>query len=385
VKAVGKAIVKGAKAVGRGLKKLGKKIVGSKAFKALAKTKVGKAIAKGWNKVRAKVKGWKEKIKEKYRKWKERRAERRKKAVQKRFDKGVQAVRRLIDSTKTEAGMRSFVFRARLAWIRLRYRFSALDLGSGVIHARMNPIEEIPNTAWLIELDKIEPAYPPGETALTVRRDFAQSRSGNRRLFAFKPKNEDTRRYLFRSTGENKGFWNGIRVNEDVKEAEEAARQRLESEKTNYVALVPPTKDPSAPGFDVAGIGQTKVGPGGIAGDRLTIGEAKTSSAKTGRWFSARDTTAITGNPLEKGIGKLLTQTDQSLRARVRTALVNGNVDFVVYLAKGAKFSELQRITLKVTIKRDLIEYLSGVRFKGLSRTQIARAVRNVTVTVQRI
>ena len=62
------------------------------------------------------------------------------------------------------------------------------------------------------------------------------------------------------------------------------------------------------------------------------------------------------------------------------TAIKNGDVDFVLDFAGMAKLSTGQKLVLKIAIRRDLISYLSNPEL-GLSRKQVAAAVRNVTIT----
>jgi hypothetical protein len=274
--------------------------------------------------------------------------------------------------------MPSWLFRTRLNLIKGFYRFSVLERGDGSIRAEINPKGTIRDDSKTIDIEKLQPnKYPPSESEQSVKLAFRPSRSGNARLFALKPRDTETRRYVLHATGLNKGFWTGIRVNEDVAKAEAAAREHLESEKDNYVRLVALDKDISAPGLDVAGIGSDKKKQSAL--DILSLGETKSSNAKGGRYFSAGEFTAVVGKPLTTNLDTLRrVARREGAIDRVDAALTSGAVEFRVYLVNGAKLSTAARLALQLQIRSDLVVYLE-TRLR-LSPSEAKNVVQHVHV-----
>jgi len=294
--------------------------------------------------------------------------------LERRWRAGMAAVEALVNSHRDEAGISTLRFRAELLWLRARYRFSSLTLehvGDGfLVVARMNPSDRRRVGGHLIDINRIP--FPPGESASTSRKDWGVSNRGNTRLFLIKPRDSETRAFVFVARGTNRGNWQAIPGAGSGGEAERLARQHLEATKEQYIALVPADRHPAAPGFDAAGVGRDPGSPD----DRLYLGEAKESTA--GRYFTARGTSAFHGSPFRTNIRRLLSGSQPGIdAASVRTALEAGRVTYQVFLRGNASYSERQRRRLENLVKTALRAYL---RSRGLSRDQIAAAIQNVHV-----
>lgn len=300
------------------------------------------------------------------------RERRRRERLERRWRMGMAAVQRLINRDRDEAGISPRRFRAELLWIRVRHRFSRLQLdhaGDGyVVVARMNPGDRRRVGGYLIDRNRI--SYPTGENASTGEKDWGISRRGNQRLFFIKPRGSGVRAYVFFARGTNRGNWQAILGSGAGGEAERLARQHLETTKEQYVALIPADRHPAAPGFDVGGVGREP----GEPEERLFLGEAKESSA--GRRFTARGVTAFHGSPFRSNI-RGLAEGEGPEVTRVRTALEAGRITYQVYLRGNAQYSERQRRRLETLVKISLRAYLRTLR---LSREQIGAAIRNVRV-----
>ncbi|MFN0245411.1 MAG: DUF4157 domain-containing protein [Kofleriaceae bacterium] len=303
------------------------------------------------------------------------RAERRRQRVERRWRAGMAAVTRLVDGHRTEGGISTRWMRARLMWLRIRYRFSVLELqrsGQGfVVRAAMNPSDNKTVHGHVIDLDLVN--YPNSHTASTVRLRWEFSRSGREHVYA-RRLTDNQRIFYLRSTAPNRGYWLAVPPPQSGGTAERLAREKLERDKDNYLALVPANRDPSAPGFDVASAGNER----GSTEDRLTAGDAKESVAR--RYFGRADASSFQGSALSTNLGSTISRAGEqgpAAHARVVGLIEQGRIDFQIYLHGTAQFTERQRRLLERAIKTSLRVYLRG---RNLSREEINAAIARVRV-----
>ena len=139
-KAVAKGVKRAAKALGRGLKKVGKAIKKSKLFKALAKTKVGKAIIRGYRKAQALYGKAKRRVKKFF-------ADRKKKKgdPQKRLDRAVKEIRPAVQSL-LHRGVSTVRLWLTLGYYQAKHGLRSLKIHGegrrGTIVAKINPEEK---------------------------------------------------------------------------------------------------------------------------------------------------------------------------------------------------------------------------------------------------
>jgi hypothetical protein len=129
-KAVGRAIKRGAKAVGRAIKK-------GAAWVAKRSGKLGKAIKRGYQKLKKKVDEWKKKYKD----WREKRKKKKEDDKQKRLDKAVSELTPKLQAL-VEKGVGKLRLKAQLAFWRVRYRLTSLEVVGGksaTVRAKVNP------------------------------------------------------------------------------------------------------------------------------------------------------------------------------------------------------------------------------------------------------
>ena len=292
-----------------------------------------------------------------------------------RFDKGMAAVDKLVAKEKKKASAGGLA--AGLAGIKAKFGFTQLALvvtaGKAVIDAALNPAKKIPvdDTEFVTAADGVTvivPAKPPAVTA-----KLALSNDGNTRLFGFDAKNFKIMVYVVRTKA-----WQTVPSDERVRAMEAQARQWLQTQNPAFVSLVNEEKDPSARGFDVAGL---QPGQGG-APERLVVGEAKGSFQGAPIWFQAPKFTAIQGKPLAANL-EAATQQDAALAQRVESAIASGNITIIIFLNKDARISKKSWGKLERKVRKDLKAYILQT-FPG-SEPDIAKIMKNVVITSQRI
>ena len=136
---VRRAVVAAARWVGRQARRLGRWIANSPVGRALARgarwiasTRVGRFIAAQYRRARAAI----ARLRERYRAWRERRNS--PQAKKARLDRAVAAIRPQAHAMLTR-GVGPVMFRARLAFWRLRYGLTSLSLRGGQLMAVINP------------------------------------------------------------------------------------------------------------------------------------------------------------------------------------------------------------------------------------------------------
>jgi hypothetical protein len=292
-----------------------------------------------------------------------------------RWEKGVAAVKALAAREKKKASTKGLA--SGLQKLKDKFQFTELRLivrgGKAVIDAAMSPGTEIPvdDTEFVTAEDGVTIIIPKKDPAVTV--GLAPSNDGNNRLFGFDAKGIKIMVYVV-----SKKAWQAVPSDERVREMEQKAREWLAAHKDEFASLVNASKHPSAPGFDIAGLGKE---PGGTQ-ERLFIGEAKGSFQGSPMWFQAAKFTAIQGTPLTKNVAGSGTANPTAV-SRINTALASGNVTIVIFLNKDAYVSDKAWATLERNVRRDLKAYIL-TNFPDRA-DDIKKIMKNVQVTHQRI
>ncbi|SEK59930.1 protein of unknown function [Blastococcus sp. DSM 46786] len=309
---------------------------------------------------------------------------RRREQVQRRFDTGIAAVRRGLARNQADEYVPVARHRLWLTALRLRYRFTTLELrpqagGRWVIDARMNPRALVDDSTKIVDPDRISPLWPVGIRDPKDRGFRPSRRSGNIRLRAWELARPDAVTWMWLLRGG--GSWRPENVNQVGREGEEAARRELERNKEDFIRGVEP-RAANAPGFDVGGLGRLP----GSSEDRLFIGEAKATRAGGRTAFGAEKFTAVTTN-----LGESLDEMRSTLRGqggiagtravrRMNSALRDGRVTFTIFLVNEARLWAPQRALIARRIRRHLTRYLTTTL--RMSPAGARRAVRSVTIEV---
>ena len=297
--------------------------------------------------------------------------------------------------------MPSFVHRAQLAYLKLRYRFSKLDLSAQgdkwVINASMNPAGTVDDSLTITDPNKITPGTPPGAQP-PVSKGFRASRRGNTRLFATDQAGTEWVWKKKTPTSATQGHWQKTNDDSKIKEAEQEAQKWLESHKKDFVSLVRADKAASEHGADVGGLGQESGQPGK---ERLYIGEVKLGAGAGPTYFGfkpgdpeANKFTAITTN-LESTLGGMRREAlergaaedkGQEYVERVDAALKSGSVTINIFLKGQARIGETGRsggwstfTKVRAYVFRELRRILSAAPY-NLSRSQLNKVIKNVKV-----
>jgi hypothetical protein len=159
----GAAIKRGLAKLGAGLKKgaggVGRRLAGL--GRALARTRIGKAFARGVRAVRAAF----QRAKDRFKAWRERRRQRRQQNAADRLRRAVEAIRPEVQNL-LRGGVGRTWLRARLQFWRLRYRLSALALeNNSRIVARVNPGADVEKVAPIALGTALEPILAQVEEA----------------------------------------------------------------------------------------------------------------------------------------------------------------------------------------------------------------------------
>jgi hypothetical protein len=265
---------------------------------------------------------------------------------------------------------------AGLQAVKAKFGFTELRLvvqgAKAFIEAAMSPGQKIPvdDTEFVTDAEgKITIAKPAAAHTIGL----AVSNDGNTRLFAFDAKGIKLMVYVVSKTA-----WQAVPSDARVKEMEADARTWLAANKTDFVSLVNAEKDPSARGFDIAGLGKEP----DSTQERLFVGEAKGSFQGKPLWFQAPKFTAIQGQPLQKNVAAIRRE-NASQVSRINTAIATGNVTIIVFLNKDAFVSDRAWGKLERKVRKDLKAFILS-KFPD-SADDIKKIMSNVIVTPQRI
>jgi hypothetical protein len=292
-----------------------------------------------------------------------------------RWEKGMAAVEALAAKEKKKASTGGLA--AGLVGIKGKFGFTQLRLivsgGKAVIDAALNPAKKLPvdDTEFVTAEDGVTITIAVKPPAVTVA--LGVSNDGNTRLFGF-----DAKKFKIMVYVVSKKAWQAVPSDARVKEMEAQARQWLQSQNSGFVSLVNAEKDPSARGFDIAGLQPGAAG----APERMVIGEAKGSFQGSPLWFQAPKFTAIQGDPLAKNVAAVRRE-NATLVSRINSAIASGNVTIIVFLNKDARVSSKAWAKLERKVRKDLKAYILST-FPG-SEADIAKIMKNVVVTPQQI
>ncbi len=380
-------------------------------IKAIAK-KIGNKLKKTFKKLKQKFKRASTRLKKKFRNLKEkiygrkgksgdtkqRYEEKRKRKVEERFEKGIFAVEKYKAKFRGKQTS-SLIFKAGLALIRVRYRFTKLELvqqgSSWAIDAVMNPRKVVGvDHSTILKVNELNPSNPPDAVSPTTKA-FGTSARGSTLYYC--TDGEGTRWYWRpKVQSPTEGRWIKASDNKDKAKAEAAARDYLISNNAKFVSLVADDKGLTSRGVDAGGFDPDQ--------ERLILGESKHSGGKNSEYVKyvppdlvgtqqssghyRQNSLSATTDNLTKNIADMSNLAlghaqGASLIRRIETALRSGKVTVIYFLAGQAKISKVTLEKVEDRIRAEISNLLKN-RFK-MSKSEVKEVIGNVEVKTQNI
>lgn len=330
---------------------------------------------------------------------KENRDEKRKRKVQERFDKGIASVEKYKAKFRGKQSS-SLRFQAGLALIRVRYRFSKLQLvqqGNGwVINAVMNPRKVVGvGHSTLLKVNELNPSAPTNAVP-PLSKAFGKSARGSTRYYCT---DSEGNRWYWRpkDNSPTKGTWIKANDNKNKEKAEAAARDYLASNNPKFISLVEDDKGLTSGGLDAGGLDPTD------QEERLVLGESKHSGGQHPEYIKyvppelvgtrqksghyRHNPLSATTDNLTANIASLRNQVIErkegaELIKRVDAALRAGKVTIIYFLAGNATISGNTRKKVEERIRNELSNLLKN-RFK-MSKTEIKGVIGNISVEIKK-